>query len=138
MLAPNSSSWWKFLHWQFCHWFFRKLKIFQNFLFYFSLVILKKKVDVRILEWGTTWKFCFFLFSLNSLFSIIIFFLNDVSAMILPKNETGRVPAVFVYGDSIVDTGTNKYINTILKCNLNFPRYGSDFKGRKPTGSRKV
>ncbi|KAK7820230.1 gdsl esterase/lipase, partial [Quercus suber] len=44
--------------------------------------------------------------------------------MILPKNETGRVPAVFVFGDSIVDTGTNKYINNILKCNLNFPRYG--------------
>uniref|UniRef100_A0A7N2M124 GDSL esterase/lipase n=1 Tax=Quercus lobata TaxID=97700 RepID=A0A7N2M124_QUELO len=63
--------------------------------------------------------------------------MNDVSAMILPKNETGRVPAVFVFGDSIVDTGTNKCINTILKCNLNFPRYGSDFKGRKPTGSRK-
>ena len=52
--------------------------------------------------------------------------------MILPKNETGQVPAVFVFGDSIVDTGNNNHINTLIKCN--FPPYGKDFQGGKPTG----
>lgn len=66
------------------------------------------------------------------IFSVIIFFLNDGRAMILPKNETGQVPAVFVFGDSIVDTGNNNHINTLIKCN--FPPYGKDFQEGKPTG----
>ncbi|CAB4287839.1 unnamed protein product [Prunus armeniaca] len=35
-------------------------------------------------------------------------------------------------GDSIVDPGNNNNIKTIVKCN--FPPYGRDFIGRKPTG----
>ncbi|KAK7820213.1 gdsl esterase/lipase exl3, partial [Quercus suber] len=66
------------------------------------------------------------------IFCVIIFFLNDGCAKILPKNETGQVPAVFVFGDSIVDTGNNNHINTLVKCN--FPPYGKDFQGGKPTG----
>ncbi|KAL4645514.1 hypothetical protein ACB092_02G240100 [Castanea dentata] len=62
----------------------------------------------------------------------VIFFLNDGCAMILPKYETGQVPAVFVFGDSIVDTGNNNHINTLIKCN--FPPYGKDFQGGIPTG----
>ncbi|WJX94143.1 hypothetical protein P8452_75591 [Trifolium repens] len=50
--------------------------------------------------------------------------------MSLPNNET--VPAVFVFGDSIVDPGNNNYINTLIKCN--FPPYGRDFDGGIPTG----
>ncbi|QHO40372.1 GDSL esterase/lipase EXL3-like isoform X1 [Arachis hypogaea] len=48
------------------------------------------------------------------------------------KNES--VPAIFVFGDSIVDTGNNNYIKTIAKCN--FPPYGRDFAagGYKPNG----
>ncbi|KAL0360517.1 UNVERIFIED_CONTAM: GDSL esterase/lipase EXL1 [Sesamum radiatum] len=48
----------------------------------------------------------------------------------LPHNIT--VPAVIVFGDSIVDTGNNNYIKTIAKAN--FPPYGKDFVGGKPTG----
>ncbi|KAJ1408775.1 SGNH hydrolase superfamily [Sesbania bispinosa] len=49
----------------------------------------------------------------------------------LPNNET--VPAVIVFGDSIVDPGNNNYISTIVKCN--FPPYGRDFAGgNQPTG----
>ncbi|RDX86234.1 GDSL esterase/lipase EXL3, partial [Mucuna pruriens] len=49
----------------------------------------------------------------------------------LPNNET--VPAVIVFGDSIVDTGNNNYISTIIKCN--FQPYGRDFAGgNQPTG----
>ncbi|MED6208642.1 hypothetical protein PIB30_047178 [Stylosanthes scabra] len=50
----------------------------------------------------------------------------------LPNNE--KVPAIFVFGDSIVDTGNNNYITTIAKCN--FPPYGRDFAagGYQPSG----
>ncbi|MED6217403.1 hypothetical protein PIB30_017463 [Stylosanthes scabra] len=60
---------------------------------------------------------------------IIIF--QHVSAGNLPNNET--VPAVIVFGDSIVDSGNNNYINTIVKCD--FSPYGRDFgSGDNPTG----
>ncbi|OAY63393.1 GDSL esterase/lipase EXL3 [Ananas comosus] len=42
------------------------------------------------------------------------------------------VPAVIVFGDSIVDPGNNNVIKTIIKCN--FPPYGVDFADHKPTG----
>lgn len=52
------------------------------------------------------------------------------AAIKLPENVT--IPAVIVFGDSIVDTGNNNYISTIAKCN--FPPYGKDFEGGEPTG----
>ncbi|KAJ1413039.1 SGNH hydrolase superfamily [Sesbania bispinosa] len=56
---------------------------------------------------------------------------QHVSAVSLPNNET--VPAVIVFGDSIVDTGNNNYIMTLTKCD--FPPYGRDFaEGNHPTG----
>ncbi|GFP95234.1 GDSL esterase/lipase exl3 [Phtheirospermum japonicum] len=48
----------------------------------------------------------------------------------LPQNST--IPAVIVFGDSVVDTGNNNYIETIVK--VNYPPYGQDFMGGKPTG----
>ncbi|GAB4848447.1 hypothetical protein Ancab_003148 [Ancistrocladus abbreviatus] len=42
------------------------------------------------------------------------------------------VPALIVFGDSIVETGNNDYLNTVAKCN--FLPYGKDFEGGKPTG----
>lgn len=38
-----------------------------------------------------------------------------------------QVPAMFVFGDSLVDTGNNNFINSIAKSNY-FP-YGCDFNG---------
>ncbi|GLT82611.1 hypothetical protein SLE2022_009720 [Rubroshorea leprosula] len=56
---------------------------------------------------------------------------NGGCTLDLPKNVTVR--AIFVFGDSIVDPGNNnKLNNTIAKCN--FPPYGRDFPGGKPTG----
>uniref|UniRef100_A0A0D9XHQ9 SGNH hydrolase-type esterase domain-containing protein n=1 Tax=Leersia perrieri TaxID=77586 RepID=A0A0D9XHQ9_9ORYZ len=43
-----------------------------------------------------------------------------------------KVPAVFAFGDSVVDTGNNNYIRTIVRSN--FPPYGRDFPGHKATG----
>lgn len=42
------------------------------------------------------------------------------------------VPAVFAFGDSIVDQGNNNDLKTLVKCN--FPPYGKEFKGGIPTG----
>ncbi|XP_027911991.1 GDSL esterase/lipase EXL1-like [Vigna unguiculata] len=62
-------------------------------------------------------------------FSTII--ISLVSVVSLPNNES--VPALFVFGDSILDTGNNDYIETFFKCN--FPPYGEDFGGgNQPTG----
>lgn len=65
---------------------------------------------------------------------IMMLFYNNggqiATTMSLPENET--VPAVFVFGDSIVDTGNNNHIETIVK--VNFPPYGRNFFGGKPTG----
>ncbi|KAK8716823.1 hypothetical protein V6N13_044120 [Hibiscus sabdariffa] len=54
---------------------------------------------------------------------------DSEAALVLPKNET--IPAVFVFGDSIVDPGNNNNLPTIAKGN--FLPYGRDFKGG-PTG----
>ncbi|KAG5050824.1 hypothetical protein JHK85_003351 [Glycine max] len=63
--------------------------------------------------------------------SIIATIFQHVSVVSLPNNET--VPAVIVFGDSIVDTGNNDYITTLVKCN--FQPYGRDFGGgNQPTG----
>ncbi|KAL1542885.1 hypothetical protein AAHA92_19920 [Salvia divinorum] len=48
----------------------------------------------------------------------------------LPKNIT--IPAIVVFGDSVVDTGNNNYLETIVK--VNYPPYGQDFVGGRPTG----
>lgn len=47
-------------------------------------------------------------------------------------NETVTFPALIVFGDSIVDTGSNNDLITEAKCN--FLPYGRDFLGGKPTG----
>ncbi|WCJ34403.1 GDSL-like Lipase/Acylhydrolase family protein [Euphorbia peplus] len=42
------------------------------------------------------------------------------------------VPALIIFGDSVADVGNNNNLNTIVKAN--FPPYGRDFVGHKPTG----
>ncbi|KAF5462152.1 hypothetical protein F2P56_018182 [Juglans regia] len=68
------------------------------------------------------------LFSTLIIFSVI--FCNSKAVIQLPPNET--IPAVIAFGDSILDTGNNNYLSTVVKCN--FPPYGQDFKGKVPTG----
>ena len=43
-----------------------------------------------------------------------------------------KVPALIAFGDSIVDTGNNNYLTTVVKAN--FPPYGQDFPGGVATG----
>ncbi|OMO58263.1 Lipase, GDSL [Corchorus capsularis] len=54
-------------------------------------------------------------------------------AILLSKaNGQPLVPAMFIFGDSVVDVGNNNKISTIIKAN--FPPYGRDFVNHKPTG----
>ncbi|KAG2400717.1 GDSL esterase/lipase [Vigna angularis] len=58
-------------------------------------------------------------------------FCKTKGALQLPPNL--KVPAVLVFGDSIMDTGNNNNnTHTLAKCN--FPPYGRDFQGAIPTG----
>ncbi|KAI6687671.1 hypothetical protein NL676_024499 [Syzygium grande] len=52
------------------------------------------------------------------------------AAVVVPKNAT--ISAVFTFGDSILDTGNNNHLITLVKSN--FLPYGRDFMGGKPTG----
>lgn len=64
----------------------------------------------------------------GSSFIFLAFFLLQT----LTKHEATKVPAIIVFGDSSVDSGNNNHISTVLKSN--FPPYGRDFDGGKPTG----
>lgn len=48
------------------------------------------------------------------------------------SNGQPLVPALFIFGDSVVDAGNNNNIKTIVKAN--FPPYGRDFLNHTPTG----
>ncbi|CAN6698820.1 unnamed protein product [Malus baccata var. baccata] len=72
----------------------------------------------------------FFLHHLNLLSNLTIAIVLYAAAVELPNNET--IPAMIVFGDSIVDSGNNNNIGTIVKCN--FPPYGRDFVRKRPTG----
>ncbi|KAK9748547.1 hypothetical protein RND81_02G065800 [Saponaria officinalis] len=76
---------------------------------------------------------CSLLFSCLSITLLVLPFNNVFVASLpinLPPNTT--VPAVFGFGDSIIDPGNNNNINTAIKCN--FPPYGQDFMGGVSTG----
>ncbi|XP_074276135.1 GDSL esterase/lipase EXL3-like [Silene latifolia] len=78
-----------------------------------------------LLELLGLWLFIFLLFNITN--PIPIAATNTIK---LPPNVT--VPAIFGFGDSIVDPGNNNHLNTEGKCN--FPPYGKDFMGGIPTG----
>lgn len=64
------------------------------------------------------------------IFLLILSWSTAQAVVTLPSNRT--IPAVIMFGDSIVDTGNNNYIETIFK--VNYPPYGKDFIGGVPTG----
>ncbi|KAH0943685.1 hypothetical protein HID58_003322 [Brassica napus] len=67
---------------------------------------------------------------LRFLCSLLLFFVAEVTTTKTKGNTT--VPALIVLGDSIMDTGNNNDIPTLLKSN--FPPYGKEFPGGIPTG----
>ncbi|XP_057431432.1 GDSL esterase/lipase At5g22810-like [Lotus japonicus] len=63
-------------------------------------------------------------------FLISILFLSVVLNTV--ANGRPLVPALFIFGDSVVDVGNNNQLLTVVKAN--FPPYGRDFENHKPTG----
>ncbi|XWS25935.1 hypothetical protein CRYUN_Cryun27aG0109900 [Craigia yunnanensis] len=61
---------------------------------------------------------------------VFALFISTKALVKLPPNET--IPAVIVFGDSIVDAGNNNDLQTLIRCN--FLPYGQDFDGGVPTG----
>ncbi|GAV76825.1 Lipase_GDSL domain-containing protein, partial [Cephalotus follicularis] len=47
-------------------------------------------------------------------------------------NGDPLVSALCIFGDSVVDSGNNNRLNTVIKAN--FPPYGRDFVTHRPTG----
>ncbi|KFK42028.1 hypothetical protein AALP_AA2G202700 [Arabis alpina] len=63
---------------------------------------------------------------------LVLFLNTNTNALVkLPPNKT--IPAIIVFGDSIVDAGNNDDIMTTL-ARCNYPPYGIDFDGGVPTG----
>ncbi|KAK4774065.1 hypothetical protein SAY87_029084 [Trapa incisa] len=71
--------------------------------------------------------------SLELLIISLLFGQSPVSALMDGSPPRPPPPAFFAFGDSILDTGNNNNITSLMKCN--FLPYGRDFKGgNKPTG----
>lgn len=66
------------------------------------------------------------------IFLLVIFLSCNTSNCLIKLPENITIPALFAFGDSVFDTGNNNGIRTIVKAN--FPPYGRDFPGGKPTG----
>ncbi|KAJ9542075.1 hypothetical protein OSB04_028581 [Centaurea solstitialis] len=99
-----------------------------------------KKIPVQTLFFITTErnKLSPFIFLMHLLTVKVNLFCLYVSLHLSSSKETINlsknvsVSALLAFGDSFVDQGNNNYIKTLGKAN--FPPYGKDFEGGKPTG----
>ncbi|ESR41884.1 hypothetical protein CICLE_v10013506mg [Citrus x clementina] len=57
---------------------------------------------------------------------------RDLASRKLQSQENEKLLGIIAFGDSILDTGNNNNLISLIKCN--FPPYGQDFIGGKPTG----
>ncbi|MCL7023520.1 hypothetical protein MKW94_009090 [Papaver nudicaule] len=65
-------------------------------------------------------------------YSLLLCILNILAYSVLEITGTNKIPGLIVFGDSTVDGGNNNQILTLIKAD--FPPYGQDFEGGKPTG----
>ncbi|XP_047061887.1 GDSL esterase/lipase APG-like [Lolium rigidum] len=71
--------------------------------------------------------------AVRHLLLLLAIFLVSLAGMTAQGGETWpRVPALMVFGDSLVDVGNNDYITSVVKANS--PPYGRDFKDHVATG----
>ncbi|KAJ4811783.1 GDSL esterase/lipase [Rhynchospora pubera] len=63
---------------------------------------------------------------------LVLFILVSLAAGC--RAEIGRVPAIYVFGDSTADVGNNNYLTGSGVAKANFPHNGIDFPSRRPTG----
>ncbi|KAK2639736.1 hypothetical protein Ddye_027531 [Dipteronia dyeriana] len=72
------------------------------------------------------------IFRESFLFFILAFFCSFMM-LSFRFSEAQMVPAVFVFGDSLVDVGNNNYL-PLSVAKADFPHNGVDFSTKKPTG----
>ncbi|XP_061353765.1 GDSL esterase/lipase EXL3-like [Gastrolobium bilobum] len=75
----------------------------------------------------------YFLPSLLLRFILLLLFVSCKTKAVVKLPPNVSVPAVLVFGDSIMDTGNNNN-NLLTTARCNFPPYGQDFEGGIPTG----
>ncbi|CAI8612964.1 unnamed protein product [Vicia faba] len=63
---------------------------------------------------------------------LVLFYPFVVTATFKSDYKNYSFPALIAFGDSVLDTGNNNYIPTIVKSD--FKPYGKDFIGGKATG----
>ncbi|KAI3679445.1 hypothetical protein L2E82_51356 [Cichorium intybus] len=71
----------------------------------------------------------------TSFWRVDVFFVLLIGVLPLlctKSNSQPLVPALFIFGDSVVDAGNNNHLETAVKSN--FPPYGRDFINHHPTG----
>ncbi|KAF7121423.1 hypothetical protein RHSIM_Rhsim13G0174900 [Rhododendron simsii] len=69
----------------------------------------------------------------SSLFYLLLLVqVCSITAKRLDTTKSPRFPAILIFGDSLLDTGNNNFIPTILKAN--HKPYGQDFPWKIPTG----
>ncbi|TVU27963.1 hypothetical protein EJB05_19468 [Eragrostis curvula] len=65
----------------------------------------------------------------------LLLFAVVVAAEAAPAGSgTGKVPAIYVFGDSTADVGNNNYLTGSAVPRANFPHNGVDFPTSRPTG----
>ncbi|CAI0394330.1 unnamed protein product [Linum tenue] len=68
-------------------------------------------------------------------FCMVVLLLLQCCSSTVIRNTTFRPPAVYVFGDSLFDVGTNNYVKFAdVQVKANFPFYGIDFPHSLPTG----
>ncbi|KAG9439821.1 hypothetical protein H6P81_019986 [Aristolochia fimbriata] len=68
----------------------------------------------------------------NSSSSLIFFLVLGLSSLLL-ITEAQKVPAIYVFGDSLIDVGNNNHLK-LSTLKANYPHNGVDFPGKKATG----
>lgn len=64
--------------------------------------------------------------------NVVVYVVLWMKMMEMVKSQTPKVPAIFVFGDSLVEVGNNNFLSTMAKSNY-FP-YGIDYGSAGPTG----
>ncbi|XP_065627478.1 GDSL esterase/lipase EXL1-like [Quercus suber] len=111
------------------------LKTTKSFHFLYSFILNSKllkesqeensraMLHLKVEHFSLSTKFFFLYF----VFAVLC---SSEAVIQIPNNET--IPAVIMFGDSIVDTGNNNGLTSVVKCD--FPPYGRDFNGGMLTG----
>lgn len=59
--------------------------------------------------------------------------MGNMVGIMLHVSANPAVPAIYVFGDSTADVGTNNHLPD-CGAKVNFPHHGIDYPGFKPTG----